>query len=52
MKAFGSRLLLNQHSLVHSNIRKYHCAYCDDKFKQLSHLQQHTRIHTGKADYG
>jgi hypothetical protein len=34
---------------VHTNIRKYHCAYCERAFKQLSHLQQHTRIHTGKS---
>ncbi|XP_048241159.1 zinc finger protein 384-like [Haliotis rufescens] len=47
LKGFRSKQQLNQHSLVHSGIRKYECSYCDKAFKQLSHLQQHQRIHTG-----
>ena len=46
-KAFPSTQQLGQHSLVHSNVRKYACLYCDKTFKQLSHLQQHHRRHTG-----
>lgn len=48
MKSFPTSQQLLQHSLVHSNLRKFSCAYCDKSFKQLSHLQQHQRIHTGK----
>ena len=47
LKTFPSSQQLTQHSLVHSNVRKYACAYCDKAFKQLSHVQQHQRIHTG-----
>jgi len=47
LKTFPSSQQLTQHSLVHSNVRKYPCAYCDKAFKQLSHVQQHQRIHTG-----
>ena len=46
-KSFPSSQQLAQHSLVHTNIRKYKCKYCDKAFKQLSHIQQHTRTHTG-----
>ncbi|XP_071109035.1 uncharacterized protein [Haliotis cracherodii] len=51
LKGFRSKQQLNQHSLVHSGIRKYECSYCDKAFKQLSHLQQHQRIHTGEKPY-
>ncbi|KAJ9588426.1 hypothetical protein L9F63_018206, partial [Diploptera punctata] len=27
--------------------KPYKCSYCDRRFKQLSHVQQHTRLHTG-----
>jgi len=47
LKTFPSSQQLTQHSLVHTNLRKYACAYCDKAFKQLSHVQQHQRIHTG-----
>jgi uncharacterized Zn-finger protein len=46
-KSFPTSQQLAQHSLVHSNIRKYQCQFCDKAFKQLSHVQQHQRIHTG-----
>ena len=48
-KSFVSEQQLRQHDLVHSNERKYQCQYCDRTFKQLSHVQQHTRRHTGKC---
>ena len=47
-KSFPSSQQLTQHTLVHSNVRKYQCKFCDKTFKQLSHVQQHQRIHTGK----
>ena len=47
LKSFPSSQQLTQHSLVHTNIRKYQCKFCDKTFKQLSHVQQHQRIHTG-----
>jgi len=40
-KGFKSKQQLAQHSLVHTNIRKYVCSYCEKAFKQLCHLQQH-----------
>jgi uncharacterized Zn-finger protein len=46
-KYFMSRQQLNQHMLVHTDVRKYKCSYCDRTFKQPSHLHQHHRIHTG-----
>lgn len=50
-KYFMSRQQLNQHMLVHTDIRKYKCTYCDRAFKQPSHLHQHHRIHTGDKPY-
>ena len=47
LKTFPTSQQLTQHSLVHSNVRKYPCHFCDKSFKQLSHVQQHQRIHTG-----
>ena len=47
-KMFPSSQQLGQHMLVHNNVRKYACLYCDKTFKQLSHLQQHHRRHTGR----
>ncbi|KAK2158342.1 hypothetical protein LSH36_172g00042 [Paralvinella palmiformis] len=51
-KSFPTSQQLAQHSLVHTNIRKFHCQYCDKTFKQLSHafaqlanLQQHLKNH-------
>jgi len=49
LKSFPTSQQLTQHSLVHSNVRKYPCHYCDKSFKQLSHVQQHQRIHTGSS---
>ena len=46
-KSFPSSQQLAQHSLVHTNVRKYPCRFCEKAFKQLSHVQQHQRIHTG-----
>lgn len=46
-KFFMSRQQLNQHMLVHTDVRKYKCSYCERSFKQPSHLHQHHRIHTG-----
>ncbi|XP_059145044.1 uncharacterized protein LOC131932187 isoform X2 [Physella acuta] len=34
-----------------SRERKYICSLCDKGFKQLSHLQQHFRIHTDERKY-
>ena len=31
----------------HTGEKPYKCSYCDRRFKQLSHVQQHTRLHTG-----
>jgi len=49
LKTFPTSQQLTQHTLVHSNVRKYPCRYCDKAFKQLSHVQQHQRIHTGQC---
>ena len=51
LKTFPTSQQLTQHSLVHSNVRKYPCRYCDKSFKQLSHVQQHQRIHTGLSSH-
>jgi len=51
LKSFPTSQQLTQHSLVHSNVRKYPCHYCEKSFKQLSHVQQHQRIHTGLSSY-
>ena len=32
---------------VHTGEKPYKCSYCERRFKQLSHVQQHTRLHTG-----
>ena len=48
LKSFPTSQQLTQHTLVHSNVRKYPCRYCEKSFKQLSHVQQHQRIHTGR----
>ncbi|XP_045165825.1 oocyte zinc finger protein XlCOF8.4-like [Mercenaria mercenaria] len=50
-KYFMSRQQLNQHMLVHTDVRKYKCTYCQRTFKQPSHLHQHHRIHTGEKPY-
>ncbi|KAL8574844.1 hypothetical protein ACOMHN_044866 [Nucella lapillus] len=50
LKGFFTKQQLAQHTVVHTNIRKYLCLYCDRAFKQLSHLQQHIRIHTEKGE--
>ena len=48
-KIFGSKGLLSQHMLVHTDVRKHACLYCDKSFKQQSHLKAHIRIHTGTS---
>ncbi|KAL7875167.1 hypothetical protein SRHO_G00061370 [Serrasalmus rhombeus] len=32
-------------------VKPYTCSYCQKSFRQLSHLQQHHRIHTGDRPY-
>ena len=39
------------HFRVHTGEKPYKCSYCDRRFKQLSHVQQHTRLHTGTGKY-
>ena len=35
---------------MHTGEKPYKCSYCDRRFKQLSHVQQHTRLHTGEDE--
>ena len=39
--------LLSTMFRVHTGEKPYKCSYCERRFKQLSHVQQHTRLHTG-----
>ena len=39
--------LLSTICRVHTGEKPYKCSYCERRFKQLSHVQQHTRLHTG-----
>lgn len=36
---------LREHMFIHSGIKPYKCTYCGKKFRQLSQLTLHRRIH-------
>jgi len=42
-KEFAQPTDLERHLLVHSGERPYACRWCDNKFKQLGHLQSHEK---------
>lgn len=37
---------MKQHLLTHSAVRTYACQFCNKKFRQISSLQEHEKIHT------
>ena len=36
---------------VHTGEKPYKCNYCERRFKQQSHVKQHSRLHTGERPY-
>ncbi|XP_050347376.1 zinc finger protein 436-like isoform X2 [Nymphalis io] len=50
-KAFPSRRLLASHRLVHSDLKRFACDYCDKRFRHESTRNTHHRTHTGEKPY-
>lgn len=42
---------LKQHYLVHSQIKRYECKYCEKKFSQIGNYKTHLNLHTGKRPH-
>ncbi|XP_067625198.1 zinc finger protein 208-like [Eurosta solidaginis] len=47
----NSRSTLNNHLLVHSDVRKHKCDYCERSFKRSKELKNHLILHTGLKLY-
>ncbi|XP_026484823.2 zinc finger protein ZFP2-like [Vanessa tameamea] len=50
-KTFPSRRLLASHRLVHSDLKRFACDYCDKRFRHESTRNTHHRTHTGEKPY-
>jgi hypothetical protein len=44
-------MILNQHMLVHSDVRPFKCSVCDRGFRRRDTLDTHLRTHTGERPY-
>ncbi|GAA6069461.1 zinc finger protein 770 [Tachysurus ichikawai] len=45
-KIFDFPSKLSRHLLIHMNIKPFKCSICSKSFRQLCHLQCHSRVHT------
>ena len=50
-RLFKARFLLNRHMLIHNNIKKFQCEFCNKKFSLSQHWKEHRSIHTGEFPY-
>lgn len=47
-KEFRNNSALNNHRLVHSDVKRYKCQYCANEYKRLETYKCHLSTHTGK----
>ncbi|XP_067621105.1 zinc finger protein weckle-like isoform X2 [Eurosta solidaginis] len=47
----NSRITLNRHLLVHSDVMRHKCDYCGRAFKRAKALKNHLILHTGLKPY-
>lgn len=50
-RTFKTAQQLNNHTLIHSDVRNYKCTECKKSFKQPSALKSHKLIHSGEKPY-
>lgn len=49
-KRFVFQYLLTGHMIVHSNLRKYSCSFCNLKFKTIQRMKEHCRRDHGEEN--
>ncbi|XP_071316000.1 zinc finger protein 664-like isoform X3 [Trachinotus anak] len=51
-KRFRTKLALQSHVKIHTEMRPYGCDVCGRRFKLKSHVKTHMTVHTGEKPFG
>jgi len=49
--SFDDKIVLSQHTAVHTGEKKYQCEYCDKKFTTQLNRTSHILVHTGEKNF-
>ena len=50
-RVFSAKFLLNRHMVIHSEVKKYKCEYCQKSFSLPQYWKEHVYIHTKELPY-